>query len=92
MQLKGISPGDIIIANVKGRRFLATVVANPEGTRKLEIKPINQGVTYHEVTSNGVEAWYKRMGRKSGTKPVASPPTSIKTNPLIDRLKQKSAA
>jgi hypothetical protein len=39
MTLGGVCPGDIVLADVKGRRFYAIVIARRE--RELQVEPID---------------------------------------------------
>ena len=45
MTLGGVCPDDIVLADVKGRRFYAIVLARHD--RELEVEPIDRRVTYH---------------------------------------------
>jgi hypothetical protein len=52
MTLGGVSPDDIVLADVKGRRFYAIVLARRE--RELEVEPIDRRVTYRRVKAREV--------------------------------------
>ena len=59
MTLGGVSPRDIVLADRKGRRFYAIVIARRE--RELEVEPIDRRVTYHQVKAREVlEIWHRR--------------------------------
>jgi hypothetical protein len=45
--LGGVGPGDIVLADRKGRRFYAIVIARCE--RELEVEPIDGRVSYRRV-------------------------------------------
>lgn len=66
MNIGSIRPDDLVECNVKGRRFLAWAreVKPARGGGTLRIFPTNNNISYREVTSRQVTAWYKRMGRK----------------------------
>jgi hypothetical protein len=58
MTLGGVSPGDIVLADRKGRRFYAVVIARHE--RELETDPIDGRVTYRRVNAREVvDIWRK---------------------------------
>jgi hypothetical protein len=62
MTLGGVSPGDIVLADVKGRRFYAIVLAR--GNRELEVEPIDPRVSYHRVKAREVIGiWRKSRAR-----------------------------
>jgi hypothetical protein len=52
MTLGGVCPDDIVLADVKGRRFYAIVIARRE--RELEVEPIGARVTYHRLKAREV--------------------------------------
>ena len=59
MTLGGVSPGDIVLADRKGRRFYAIVIARRD--RELEVEPIDRRVTYRRVKSREVRCiWARR--------------------------------
>ena len=47
MTLAGVKPGDIVLADRKGRRFYAIVCGKGHG--ELQVEPIDRRVTYHHV-------------------------------------------
>jgi hypothetical protein len=49
--LGGVNPDDIVLADVKGRRFYAILIARSK--RELEVQPIDRRVTYHRVKARG---------------------------------------
>jgi len=62
MMLGGMNPDDIVLADVKGRRFYAIVVARRE--RELDVEPIDHRVTYHRVRAREVLGiWRKSRAR-----------------------------
>ena len=67
MRLQGIRAGDLVLCDVKGRRFHAEVTATPEGA-DLEIRPLVPAITYRHVSSRSVmEHWRKARRRATGT-------------------------
>jgi len=62
MTLGGVCPDDIVLADVKGWRFYAIVVARRE--RELEVEPIDRRVTYRRVKAREVLGiWRKSRAR-----------------------------
>jgi hypothetical protein len=62
MTLGGVCPDDIVLADVKGRRFYAIVIARRE--RELQVEPIDGRVTYHRVKAREVIGiWRKSRAR-----------------------------
>ena len=62
MTLGGVCPDDIVLADVKGRRFYAIVLARRE--RELEVEPIDRRVTYRRVKAREVLGiWRKSRAR-----------------------------
>jgi hypothetical protein len=62
MTLGGVCPDDIVLADVKGRRFYAMVIARHD--RELEVEPIDRRVTYHQVKAREVIGiWRKSHAR-----------------------------
>ena len=67
MNLAGVQPGDVVLADRKGRRFYAIVCGKGQG--ELQVEPIDRRVTYHHVKAREVvEAWHKRR-RRNGASP-----------------------
>jgi hypothetical protein len=64
VKLAGVSPDDIVLADVKGRRFYAIVIARCE--RELEVEPIDRRVTYHRVTAREVLGIWRKSRVTSG--------------------------
>ena len=58
MTLGGVRPGDIVLADRKGRRFYAIVIARCE--RELEVEPIDRRVTYRRVKAREVLGIWRR--------------------------------
>jgi hypothetical protein len=65
--LGGVNPEDIVLADVKGRRFYAIVIARSE--RELEVQPIDRRVTYHRVKAREVIGLWRRS-RAAGARRV----------------------
>jgi hypothetical protein len=64
MTLGGMNPGDIVLADRKGRRFYAVVIARQE--RELEVEPIDRRVTYRHVKAREVIGiWRKSRARNT---------------------------
>jgi hypothetical protein len=62
MTLGGVCPDDIVLADVKGRRFYAIVLARHD--RELVVEPIDRRVTYHRVKAREVIGiWRKSRAR-----------------------------
>jgi len=62
MTLGGVCPDDIVLADVKGRRFYAIVLARHD--RELEVEPIDRRVTYYRVKAREVIGiWRKSRAR-----------------------------
>ena len=64
MTLGGVSPGDIVLADRKGRRFYAIVIARRE--RELEVEPIDRRVTYHHVKAREVIGIWRKSRAQTG--------------------------
>jgi hypothetical protein len=65
MRLQGIRAGDLVLCDVKGRRFHAEVTATPTGP-ELEVKPLLRVVTYRRVSSRSVLEHWRKAGRSGG--------------------------
>jgi hypothetical protein len=65
MRLQGIRAGDLVLCDVKGRRFHAEVTATPTGA-ELEIRPLQRAITYRRVTSRSVLEHWRKAGRRAG--------------------------
>ena len=64
MTLGGVCPDDIVLADVKGRRFYAIVLARRD--RELEVEPIDRRVTYRRVKAREVIGiWRKSRAQNS---------------------------
>jgi hypothetical protein len=69
MRLQGIRAGDLVLCDVKGRRFHAEVTTTPAGA-ELEVRPLAPAITYRRVSSRSViEHWRKAGRRGSGGPP-----------------------
>jgi hypothetical protein len=65
MTLGAVKPGDIVLADRKGRRFFAVVTERRE--RELQVEPIDRRVTYHAVKAREVIGiWHKTRARNAG--------------------------
>ena len=58
MTLGGVKAGDIVLADRKGRRFYAIVIAR--GERELEVEPIDRRVSYRRVKAREVLGIWRR--------------------------------
>ena len=63
MTLGGVNPGDIVLADRKGRRFYAIVLARRD--RELEVEPIDRRVTYRRVKAREVIGIWRKSRAKS---------------------------
>jgi hypothetical protein len=64
MTLSGVKAGDIVLAERRGWRFHAIVIARRE--RVLEVEPLDRRVTYHMVKAREVLGiWHKSRARSS---------------------------
>lgn len=59
MRLASVQPGDIVEADVRGRRFHAIVLGRPART-ELAVDPITAGISYRRVTSRQVLQHWRR--------------------------------
>jgi hypothetical protein len=67
MNLAGVQPGDVVLADRKGRRFFAIVAGKRQG--ELQVESIDRRVTYHHVKAREVvEIWHRRR-RRNGNGP-----------------------
>ena len=67
MTLGGVNPGDIVLADRKGRRFYALVVERRE--RELDVEPIDRRISYRTVKAREVVGvWRKSRARKGRTR------------------------
>lgn len=65
MRLQGIRAGDLVLCDVKGRRFHAEVTTSPTGA-ELEILPLLRGITYRRVSARSVKEHWRKAGRRAG--------------------------
>lgn len=65
MRLQGIRAGDIVLCDVKGRRFHAEVTTTPTSA-ELEVRPLLRGITYRRVSSRSVLEHWRKAGRRAG--------------------------
>lgn len=69
MRLQGIRAGDLVLVDVKGRRFHAQVTTTPTGA-ELEIRPVLPAITYRRVSARAVKEHWRKAGRRaSGGQP-----------------------
>ncbi|HEX3979102.1 MAG TPA: hypothetical protein VHW96_22720, partial [Solirubrobacteraceae bacterium] len=64
MRLQGIRAGDLVLCDVKGRRFHAEVTTTATGA-ELEILPLLRGVTYRRVSARSVVEHWRKAGRRA---------------------------
>ena len=64
MRIQGIRAGDLVLCDVKGRRFHAEVTTTPSGA-ELEIRPLLRAVTYRRVSSRSVLEHWRKAGRRA---------------------------
>lgn len=64
MRLQGIRAGDLVLCDVKGRRFHAEVTTSPTGA-ELEILPLPRGITYRRVSARSVKEHWRKAGRRA---------------------------
>jgi hypothetical protein len=72
MRLQGIRAGDLVLCDVKGRRFHAEVTTSPTGA-ELEILPLMRGFTYRRVSARSVKEHWRKAGRRAGGGSAAAP-------------------
>ncbi len=72
MTLTGVKPGDIVLADRKGRRFYAIVIERRE--RELAVEPIDRRVTYRVVKAREVLGiWRKSRAHSSHVVEIERP-------------------
>ena len=74
MTLGGVGPGDIVLADRKGRRFYAIVIARCE--RELEVEPIDRRVTYRRVKAREVLGIWRKSRATSASNVEAIRPAA----------------
>ena len=67
MTLAGIKPGDIVLADRKGRRFYAIVTDRHD--RELAVEPIDRRVTYRHVKAREVIGIWRKSRAQNGRVP-----------------------
>jgi hypothetical protein len=65
MTLGGVNAGDIVLADRKGRRFYAVVIARRD--RELEVEPIDRRVTYRRIKAREVIGIWRKSRAKNGS-------------------------
>jgi hypothetical protein len=72
MRLQGIRAGDLVLCDVKGRRFHAEVTTSPTDA-ELEIRPLQRAITYRRVSARSVKEHWRKAGRRAsgGAQPAA---------------------
>ena len=68
MRLQGIRAGDLVLCDVKGRRFHAEVSTTPAGA-VLEVRPLLPAVTYRRVSSRSVIEHWRKARRPASAGP-----------------------
>jgi hypothetical protein len=63
MTLGGVNPGDIVLADRKGRRFYALMIARRG--REVEVEPIDRRVTYRHVKARQVIGVWRKSRAKT---------------------------
>lgn len=58
MQIAAVKPGDLVMCERSGWRFIAEVTGKDQG--KLQVEPFQRSCTYREVTSRQVIAHYRK--------------------------------
>jgi hypothetical protein len=64
MTLNGVKPGDIVLADRKGRRFYAIVTQRREG--EVDVEPIDRRLTYHHVKAREVIGIWRKSRAQNG--------------------------
>jgi hypothetical protein len=64
MTLGGVNPGDIVLADRKGRRFYAVVTERRE--RELEVEPIDRRISYRTVKAREVLGIWRKSRARTG--------------------------
>ena len=82
MRLQSIRAGDLVLCDVKGRRFHAEVTATPTGP-ELEVKPLLRGITYRRVSSRSVREHWRKAGRRAGGGAAREPDTAVVADVLF---------
>jgi hypothetical protein len=62
MTLAGIRPSDLVRVEIKGRVFIAEVRSRPVNGR-IEIDPIERGITYRSAKAREVICHWAKRGR-----------------------------
>lgn len=70
MTLGGTNPGDIVLADRKGRRFYALVTERRE--RELEVEPIDRRISYRTVKAREVLGIWRKSRARSGARRATS--------------------
>jgi hypothetical protein len=71
MRLRSVQPGDIVLANHKGRLFYARVSGH-ERSGVLRIEPIERNVTWRSVKAREVVEHWTRGGAAREDRPSAA--------------------
>jgi hypothetical protein len=58
MQLNPIRPNDIVLCDIRGQRFFATVKGKVPG--KVSIMPIQNGYNFYSATARQIKGHYRR--------------------------------
>jgi hypothetical protein len=71
MRLRAVHPGDVVLANHKGRVFYARVVGH-ERAGVLRVEPLERHVTYRSVKAREVvDHWVHTSGSRDDRPPDA---------------------
>ncbi len=73
MRLQGIRAGDLVLCDVKGRRFHAEVTTTPAAA-VLEVRPLLPAVTYRRVSSRSVIEHWRKARRPASAGPASEAP------------------
>jgi len=70
-----IKAGDIVRVQIRGRVFLAYAGTKTKG--RLQLEPIDRGITYHEAKASEVIAHWGKRGRPRTSIEVRSDPAPL---------------
>lgn len=63
MNISGVKPGDIVHADVLGRKFYALVDGPIDSEGVLPVHPISHNISYRHLTARQVKEHYRKAGR-----------------------------
>lgn len=93
MVMTGIQAGDIVEADVRGRRFYATVTEKAKG--ELQVLPITPNINYFHLKANQVIGHWKKAGRSRTSHDTQAPAnggSGLSSNPFIRKAQLKDQA